>query len=189
MSADKNYHEAVTPELQLSIEQFYYQEARLLDGRQYQTWLTLIDPEISYSMPGRGNPLVNNRENGNESMISVERELEGLDSDGLPIRDETYPILFLRVERSFKVNAWAENPPARTRRIVGNVEITEVDGDKISVLNNFQLFYARPGVADSFYAGQRRDVLVKDGSSYKILKREIVMDVANINLPTLGLFL
>lgn len=184
-----NYHEAVTPELQLSVEQFYFQEARLLDGRQYQSWLALIDPEISYSMPGRGNPMVNNREHGNESMISVERELEDIDSDGLPIRDETYPILFLRVERSFKMNAWAENPAARTRRIVGNVEITDVEGDKISVLSNFHLFYARPGVPDSFYAGQRRDKLIKDGDNYRILKREIVMDMADVNVPTLGLFL
>ena len=184
-----NYHEEVTPELQLSIEQFYYQEAGLLDGRKYQTWLALIDPEISYSMPGRGNPMVNNREHDNEHMISVERELEGIDSDRLPIRDESYAVLFLRVERSFKMNSWAENPPARTRRIVGNVEITGVDGDKLSVTNNFHLFYARPGVPDSFYAGQRRDVLVKDGDNYKILKREIVMDMADINVPTLGLFL
>ena len=39
-----NYHEAVTPELQLSVEQFYHQEARLLDNRQYQTWFALVDP-------------------------------------------------------------------------------------------------------------------------------------------------
>lgn len=184
-----NYHEGVTPELQLSVEQFYYQEARLLDGRQYQSWLGLIDPAISYSMPGRGNPMVNNREQGNEAMISVDRELEGLDSDGLPIRDESYMVLAVRVERSFKMNAWAENPPARTRRIIGNVEITDIDGDKFSVLNNFHLFYARPGGADFFYSGQRRDILVRDGDNYKILKREIVMDMANANVPTLGLFL
>jgi 3-phenylpropionate/cinnamic acid dioxygenase small subunit len=184
-----NYNSAVTPELQLSIEQFYYREARLLDGRQYQTWLGLVDPAISYSMPGRGNPMVNNREHGNEAMISVERELEGLDSDGLPIRDEGFLVLSLRVERSFKMNAWAENPPARTRRIVGNIEITDVTGEQFFVLSNFHLFYARPGVPDSFYAGQRRDVLVRDGDHYKILKREIVMDMANANVPTLGLFL
>lgn len=184
-----DYHSSVTPELQFSVEQFYYREARLLDGRQYQSWLELIDPAISYSMPGRGNPMVNNREHGNEAMISVDRELEGLDSEGLPIRDESYMVLAVRVERSFKMNAWAENPPARTRRIVGNIEITDVDGDKLSVLNSFHLFYSRPGSPDYFYAGQRRDVLVKDGAGYKIFKREIVMDMANFNVPTLGLFL
>ena len=66
-----------SPELQHAIEQWYYREARLLDGREYQKWLTLCAPEIRYVMPGRGNPLVDNARRGNEDMISVERELEG----------------------------------------------------------------------------------------------------------------
>jgi 3-phenylpropionate/cinnamic acid dioxygenase small subunit len=181
--------EGVTPELQLSLEQWYYQEARLLDGRQYQSWLGLCCEDIVYTMPARSNPLVNNREQGNEDMISVERELEGIDSDGCPIRDESYVYLFLRVERSFKMNAWAENPPARTRRIIGNVEVRSIDGEEISIFNNFHLFYSRPGSADFFYAGQRRDTLRRSDGSYKLAHREIIMDMADINVPTLGLFL
>ena len=104
-------------EHQYSVEQFYYREARLLDGRQYQSWLALCDPEIRYVMPARTNPLVDNAERGNESMIGIERELEGAESLGAPIRNETYLYLQLRVERSFKPNAWSENPPARTREL------------------------------------------------------------------------
>ena len=179
----------VTPEQQLSVEQWYYREARLLDNRQYQTWLSLCCEDISYSMPARTNPLVNNREQGNESMISVQRELEDIDSDGCPIRDENIAYLLLRVERSFKMNAWAENPPARTRRIVGNVEIITSAGEDLDILSNFQLFYSRPGSADFIYAGQRRDKLRRVDGDYRIARREIVMDMANINVPTLGLFL
>ncbi|WP_372750071.1 aromatic-ring-hydroxylating dioxygenase subunit beta [Litorivivens sp.] len=178
-----------TPELQHSVEQFYYREARLLDGREYQQWLALVHPEISYSMPGRSNPMVDNRERGNEAMISVDRELESVDSDGLPFRDENYAVLWLRVDRSYKMNSWAENPPARTRRIIGNVEIIEENDDQLSVLSNFHLFYARPGMRDFFYAGQRRDVLLTAGDGYQILKREVVMDLADVNVPTLGLLL
>ncbi len=183
------YLDEVTPELQMNLEQWYYQEARLLDNRQYQTWLALCAEDISYSMPSRTNPLVNNREQGDENMISVERELEGIDSDGCPIRDENVVYLFLRVERSFKMNAWAENPAARTRRIIGNVEITGIEGAELSILSNFHLFYSRPGMKDYFYAGQRRDVLRQEDEGYKIAKREIIMDMADINVPTLGLFL
>ena len=179
---------SVSPELQLAVEQWYYREARLLDNRQYKSWLALCSEEIRYVMPARGNPLVDNAERGNEAMISVERELEGVDSDGSPIRDETYPYLMLRVERSFKPNAWAENPPARTRRIVGNVEILEVADDRLSALSNFHLFYARPGSPNFLYAGQRRDVLLRTEGGFKIASREIIMDVANIEVPTLGLF-
>jgi 3-phenylpropionate/cinnamic acid dioxygenase small subunit len=178
----------ITPELQQSVEQFYYREARLLDNRQYQTWLTLCSESIRYVMPARTNPLVDNKARGNEEMISVEHELDGADSDGTPIRDETYPYLMLRVERSFKPNAWAENPPARTRRIVGNVEIADVLEDRLSVTSAFHLFYSRPGSENFLYAGQRRDVLLREGADYRILDRVVVMDMAEITFPTLGLF-
>ncbi len=183
------HHEVISPELQLSLEQFYYREARLLDGRRYRDWLALCAEDIRYSMPARTNPMVDNRAVGEQDMISVERELEGLDSDGCPIRDENIIHLMLRVDRAYKRNSWAENPPARTRRIIGNVEVTDVQGERFSVLSNFHLSYSRPGGADFFYAGQRRDVLVRGDDGYRISEREIVMDMADINVPTLGLLL
>ena len=64
-----------TPEQQRSLERFYYREARLLDGREYQQWLTLIDPGIEYSMSARRNVQVDNRDRGSESMICVQAEL------------------------------------------------------------------------------------------------------------------
>ena len=182
-----------TLELQHEIEQWYYREARLLDGREYQKWLGLCAPEIRYIVPGRSNPQVDNADRGNESMISVERELEGRESDGLPIRDETLPYLMLRAERAYKPDSWAEHPPARTRRIVGNVEVVGVEGDRFSVLSAFHLHWARPGSESCLYAGQRRDVLVRgEGGApgdLRILRREVILDMADIAFPTLGLFL
>ncbi len=125
-------------------------------------------------------------------MISVENELEGRESDGLPIRDETLPYLMLRADRAFKPNSWAEHPPARTRRLVGNVEITGVEGDTLSVVSAFHMHWVRPGSAAFLYAGQRRDVLKRaDGAApgdLRILRREVVLDMADIEYPTLGLF-
>ena len=133
------------------------------------------------------------RSAGDEEMISVERELEGREGDGLPIRDESFAHLSLRVERSFKANAWAENPPARTRRIVGNVEITGVEAGRLSVVSAFHLHWARPGSASYLYAGQRRDVLRRgeDGApgDLRLVQRDVVLDLAEIAYPTLGLFL
>ena len=180
--------DGVTPELQCEIEQFYYREARLLDGRQYQTWLGLCAEDIRYVMPGRTNPLVDNAERGQEAMICVERELEDADSDGLPIRDESFPYLAMRVQRAYAPNSWADNPPARTRRIVGNVEIRSASDDDLEVTSNFHLFYSRPGSASFLYAGQRRDVLRRMEGGLRIAARVIVMDLADIEVPTLGLF-
>jgi len=178
-----------TPQEQRALERFYFHEARLLDNRQYQQWLALVSEEISYLMPSRTNLLVNNRERGNEHMISVERELEGADSMGCPIREETCIHLMVRVERAYKVNSWSENPPARTRRLIGNIELMGRDGEELAVLSNFHLYYARPGNDNFIYSGQRRDTLVAEQDSYRIKRREVVMDYANIDVPTLGLLL
>ena len=62
-------------ERQYAIEQFYYREARLLDGRQYQQWLSLVSESIRYVMPARVNALVNNRQRGEEAMIAIDNEL------------------------------------------------------------------------------------------------------------------
>jgi hypothetical protein len=37
------------------------------------------------------------------------------------------------------------------------------------------------------YSGQRRDVLSSAEQGYTIEKREVIMDYANIEVPTLGL--
>ncbi len=176
-----------TPQEQRALERFYFHEARLLDSRQYNQWLQLVSAEIAYLMPARTNALVNNRDRGSEEMISIERELEGADSMGCPIREETYIHLMVRVERAFKINSWSENPPARTRRIVGNVELMSREDGKLQVLSNFHMFYARPGSANFVYSGQRRDTLEEVEGSYRIARREVIMDYADIDYPTMGL--
>lgn len=176
-----------SPEEQRALERFYFHEARLLDNRQYQQWLALVCEDVRYVMPARVNVQVNNRERGTEKMLSVERELEGPGGDGNPIRDENYVHLMLRVERAFKINSWSENPPARTRRIVGNIELMQRAEGALQVMSNFHLHYSRPGSGNFLYAGQRNDTLVPVEHGYRIRYREIILDYADIDKPTLGL--
>ena len=177
----------VTPEQQRELERFYFFEARLLDNREYLQWLALLTQDIRYVMPSRVNVQVDNRARGKEDMISVDRELEGEESMGCPHREESYIHLMLRAERAYKINSWSENPPARTRRMVGNIELVARSGDMLSVLSNFHLYYARPGCEDVIYSGQRRDSLARSDRELRISRREIVLDYANIQLPSLGL--
>ena len=177
----------VSPDVQQALEQFYYREARLLDSRQYQQWLALLCQDIEYLMPARGNPLVDNRQSGSEAMISVERELEGSDSGACPLREEGYVHLMLRAERAFKINAWSENPPARTRRIVANVEVLAHDAGRAEVLSNFLLYYSRHNSDTFIYSGQRRDTLRITDDGYRIARREVITDFHVIEAPTMGL--
>ncbi len=178
----------VTPQQQRELERFYFHEARLLDNRQYLQWLALLSEDVRYLIPSRVNVPVDNRLRGQETMISVERELEGEDSMGCPLREENYLLLMLRAQRAYKINSWSEHPPARTRRMVGNIELMARQGDTLSVLTNFHLYYARPGNENVIYSGQRRDTLLSLAEGFRIARREVVLDYANIDLPTLGLF-
>ncbi len=178
---------STTVEEQRALEAFYYYEARLLDSRQFQQWLGLMSQEVKYVMPARVNVQVDNRQRGDESMIAIANEVEGVDSMGCPLREDSFIHLSLRVERAYKINSWAEHPPARTRRMVGNVERIAVENGQQSVLSNFLLYYARPGHAQVLYSGQRRDQLVNHGDSFQVRRREELLDYANIELPTLGL--
>ena len=177
----------VSAQEQRELERFYAYEARLLDDRQFEQWLTLVEQDIAYQMPSRVNVQVNNRERGTQQMISVARELEDAQSMGAPHREEAYIHLMLRVERAFKINSWAEQPPARTRRLVGNVELMARDGESLSVFSNFHLYWARPGNESVIYSGQRRDTLRPREDGFGIARREIILDYADIELPTLGL--
>ena len=179
----------VSPEVQQALEPFYYCEARLLDSRQYQQWLALLCLDIEYLMPARSNPPVDNRQSGTEAMISVERELEGSDSVACPLREEGYVHLMLRAERAFKKNSWSENPPARTRRMVANVEVLahDVDAGRSEVYSNFLLYYSRHDSENFIYSGQRRDILRITDEGYRIARREVITDFHVIAAPTMGL--
>ncbi len=179
---------ATTPGEQRALERFYYHEARLLDNRQYQQWLALVAESVRYRMPARVNVQVDNRQRGGEAMLAIERELETAEGQGNPLRDEGFVHLALRVERAYKINSWSENPPARTRRIIGNVELMRRTARSWEVLSNFHLYYARPGSDNHLYSGQRRDALQPQEDGFRLLEREVILDYADIGQPTLGLF-
>lgn len=178
-----------SPEDQRALERFYAYEARLLDNRRYMQWLSLLSEQITYVMPSRINRQIDNRDRGKEAMLSVDAELERADSEGCPLREENFILLSLRADRAYKINSWSENPPARTRRLVANVELLGREEQTLFVVSNFHLYYARPDNPSVIYSGQRRDTLLPSGDTFRIGAREVILDYASIELPTVGLLL
>ena len=169
------------------IEQFYYREARLLDSRQFQQWLALLSEDVDYRMPSRFIATPDPRERGTEAYHAIDQELERGGPDSSPLRVENIFTLAIRAERAFKVNAWAENPPARTRRFINNVEVYQ-NGEGYQVFSNFMLHYSRHDNSNYQYSGQRIDLLRELDGELKIARREIIHDWSVIPVPTLGLF-
>ena len=176
----------MNPELFYCVQQFYYREARLLDERQYQQWLALLSNKIEYLVPARHVPQLDNAKRETEAFLKREQEFNVIGEP--PLRDEQYLHLMIRVMRSLKMIAWTENPPARTRRNISNVELIAENANTFTVFSNTLLYYSRHERVDHLYSYQRRDVLEKSGEDFKILRREVLLDNGLVPAPSAGLF-
>jgi 3-phenylpropionate/cinnamic acid dioxygenase small subunit len=88
-------------------------------------------------------------------------------------------------------SAWAEDPPSRTRRFVSNVQVeTTANPDEYAVVSYLFVTRSRFNFPDfDFISAERRDLLRRDGESFKLARREIILDQAVIGTPNLAIFL
>ena len=96
------------------VEQFLFAEAELLDARQYEEWLSLLDDDIRYWMPMRRNVKFGE--------LDREYTREGQDISWF---DEGKDTLTRRVNQILTGVHWAEEPLSRICHIVSNVQILD----------------------------------------------------------------
>jgi 3-phenylpropionate/cinnamic acid dioxygenase small subunit len=180
---------AIDHELYLRIQQYYFREARLLDERQYQQWFALLSEKIEYLVPARHVAQLDTALRETEALLNTQQEFSS--NMEPPLRAENHLHLMIRAMRSFKLNAWSENPPARTRRLVSNIEVfASVEKPQVEwqVYNNTLLYYSRHEHSDALYSYQRKDVLETKGDDFCLVKREVLLDSCVITGPSVGLF-
>lgn len=167
------------------ISQFYFREARLLDERKYQQWLALCTEDVTYIVPARHTPFLDPALRETEALLDLAQEC----STGLapPLRDDNRLTLTIRVMRSFKMNSWTDNPPARTRRFISNIEAV-TEGDGFDVYSNLLLYYSRNGQDNHVYTGRRHDHLRNTPDGLRIAHREVLLDWNVVTGPSVGLF-
>jgi 3-phenylpropionate/cinnamic acid dioxygenase small subunit len=169
----------VTPRqaLWLELMQFYIREAWLLDERKFQEWLGLFTEDVLYFMPRRKN--VPRRES--------HREVTPLGDLALIEDDKRY--LEMRVARLETGMAWAEDPPSRTRHLVGNLVAEPLDSGDVQAKTAFLVYRSHLETDQQLLAGSRDDVLRRVDGAWKVAKRTIVLD-ANVLLDkNLSIFL
>lgn len=160
------------------IEQFLYREARMLDDRQYHTWLDLLTDDVRYWMPVRTSRYAKI----SKSVVLYDEdgydETDVAKEDEQAIMDEDKESLELRVARLDTGMAWAEDPPSLTRHFLSNIEIEAMDTpSEYRVFCNFIVYRSRGDHQQDFYVGQREDTLRRDASGQlKIARRKIVLD-------------
>ena len=169
----------VTPPqaLWLELMQFYIREAWLLDERKFQEWIGLFTEDVLYFMPRRKN--VPRRES--------HREVTPLGDLALIEDDKRY--LEMRVARLETGMAWAEDPPSRTRHLVGNLLAEPLDSGDVQAKTAFLVYRSHLETDQQLLAGSREDVLRRVDGAWKVAKRTIVLD-ANVLLDkNLSIFL
>jgi 3-phenylpropionate/cinnamic acid dioxygenase small subunit len=167
----------ITRDLWLDVQQFLIKEAWLLDDRRFEDWVELFTDDTFYFMPERMNRLPGD----------AAKELTKVGE--LALFEEDKQSLQMRVARLGTGMAWAEEPPSRTRHIVGNVLVEPVEGEnEVRARSAFLLYRSRLEQDVDLFAGQRDDVLRRVEGEWKIARRTIVLDQAVLQAKNLSIF-
>ncbi|MCH5672874.1 3-phenylpropionate/cinnamic acid dioxygenase subunit beta [Streptomyces gilvus] len=155
------------------VEQFYYEEAALLDAGRFADWLELLADDLDYWMPTRTNRL------RRQQALSVAARGEAA------FYDETKDSLAWRIRRFDSGMAWAEDPPSRTRHLVTNVMVRHADPAEhdgftaadLYVTSAFLVYRNRLEREENVFAGGRTDLLRRtpDGR-LQVARRTILLD-------------
>jgi 3-phenylpropionate/cinnamic acid dioxygenase small subunit len=159
------------------IVQFLYEEAALLDQIRLNEWGERLAADLTYTAPLR-----ETRGTANQAATFV-RSVQHYHDD--------YRSVMGRIMRLTGKSAWAEDPPSRTRRLVTNVMVHATDKpDEFAVVSYLLVTRSRFNF-DQFdlISAERHDVLRVDGASFKLARREILLDQAVLGTPNLAIFL
>ena len=149
---------------QFEVEQFYYDEAALLDERRFNDWIELFTDDTHYWMPIRRTRTAN----------EVDKEFTAPGS--MAFFDDGKGALEARVRKLYTGYAWSEDPPSRTRHFITNIRVLEDDGEQLTVEANFHLYRTRLASEEDSWMGRRRDVLRRADGSFRIADRKIFLE-------------
>ncbi|QTF93274.1 benzoate 1,2-dioxygenase small subunit [Halomonas sp. BM-2019] len=118
------------------IQAFLYREARLLDDREWDEWLTCYSKEVEFWMPAWDDDDQLTRDPHSEISLIYYPSREGLE-------DRVYRI---KTERS-----GASTPEPRTTHQITNIEVLEEEGGQVKLRFNWQTLVHRYKETRSFF--------------------------------------
>jgi 3-phenylpropionate/cinnamic acid dioxygenase small subunit len=158
-------------ELKQEIEEFLYQEADLLDGRKFREWLDLLAEDLVYFMPIRRNVKFGEHD---------ERE-NTRQGEGISWFDEDKWTVIKRVEQILTGVHYAEEPLSRVTHMVSNIRLLDIkpsveDPEEVTVGSRFLVFQSRVEYENYTFIGRRTDTLRRNGDSWLIARRELILE-------------
>lgn len=145
------------------VEDLLYHEADLLDSWRLDDWLDLLTDDATYYVPPNDKPDADAR----YTLFTIADDIVRLRERVIRLKDP---------------NCHAEFPPSRTRRLIGNVRITGVDGDEIAVAANFIIHRFRYNDLDRAFVGHYCYKLKRQGGRLKIAERRAILDEQQLGL-------
>lgn len=138
------------------VEDFLYEEARILEAFDLERWLTLFEEGGRYQIPTTDAP-------------------EGATPDEVQffVADD-WDLLNARVIRLLSRNAHAENPRSGTHRVIGNVALRPAGDDAVAVRASFIVHRIRDGRVDP-YLGHYHHVLGVTDDGLRFRQRRTVL--------------
>jgi len=157
--------------------EYLHQEASMLDELRLQEWAATLAEDLVYTAPLRQTRPVN------QQAASVVRTMQHY--------HDNYRSIMGRVARLTGRSAFAEDPPSRTRRLITNIRVTRGERpDELKVRSYLLITRSRFDFDDfDLISAERFDVLRRVGSSFKLARREILLDQAVLGTPNLAIFL
>ena len=145
------------------VEDFLYHEAALLDAWRLDDWLALLTEDATYRVPSNDEP----QSDPKNALFTIADDIRRIRA---------------RVARLKDPHAHAEFPRSRTRRLISNVRIVELQ--PLVVEANFVIYRFRGNDDVRQYVGRYRYGLVVEGGALKIRTREAILDA--MELGSLG---
>jgi PAH dioxygenase small subunit len=158
----------VTAGVYHDIQHFLFREALLLDHRRFEEWTALLASDVVFRMPAR-----------------FAREIGMEFPAGVDCFHDDRRAIAARIKRLQErtESLGAEECGPQTRRFVANVIVCPCERDEYNVLSYMLLTVSCAGEAQStVFSAERYDRLRKSSRSFKIVRREIVMDQRNGNV-------
>jgi 3-phenylpropionate/cinnamic acid dioxygenase small subunit len=140
--------------LQHDVEQFLFLEARLADEHRYPEWEALWADDGLYWVPANGE--------------NIDPEME------MSIIYDNRSRISLRVRQLLTGKRHTQEPQSSLRRLISNVEITDVKGDDIHVGANTIIFETNQR-GDTLWGARNEYVLRRAGDSFKMARKKVTL--------------
>lgn len=135
-------------------EEILFEEARILDDRRYDEWLTMLTDDAIYWVPCNGEG------------IDPNREISLVYDDHARLRD--------RIDRLNSGVAHAQSPPSKTCRLISNVQIQPTSTGAAAITSAFMLYELRQS-RQRIFAGHYVHRLRLESDGWKIAWKKAVL--------------